>query len=406
MTNSENSFSPATQAAHAGEVDLHGARPSATPIYASSTFLSDNAAVLDAVLGGAPGYVYSRYANPTTAALENAVATLEGASACVAFGSGMAALHGALLACGLRGGDSVLMAAEVYGASQSLVEQLLCPLGVRVRFVDVTDPAAVEIALGDGPVRALVFETLSNPLVKVADVPKLCDLARRAGAASIVDATFTPPPLLKVLELGADFSVHSATKFLGGHGDATGGVASVRDENLAASLRRTQILGGAVLSPFEAFLVLRGLKTLVLRVREQCHNAAQLASWLQGHAKIARVFYPGLAEHPQHDLAARLLQPQKGETWFGAMLAFEIAGAGQGEVFRFLDALRLVKPATTLGDVGTGISYPVLSSHRGWSEEKCARAGITPGMLRLSAGIEDVSDVIADLEQSLGTITY
>ena len=394
-------ISPSTQAVHAGRADLHGARPSAVPIYASSTFLSGSAAELDGVLGGEAGYVYSRYANPTTTAFENVIAALEGATACVAFGSGMAALHGALLACGVQNGDVVLCAEEIYGASQSLVAQMLGPLGVRLQLVDVTDFAAVESALRGENVRVLLFEPLSNPLLKVADMPKICAAARDCGVLSIVDATFTPPPLMRVLELGADFAVHSATKYFGGHGDATGGTVSVRDENLAAKLRQVQRLGGAVLSPFEAFLLLRGVKTLPLRVREQCRNAASVAAWLAQQKGVSRVFYPGLAEPKQRELAARLLQPQNGEPMFGAMVAFEIAGAAQSDVFRFMDALRLIEPAATLGDVQSEVSYPMISSHRGWSETQLSRAGITPGVLRLSVGIEDVADIIADLEQAL-----
>jgi cystathionine beta-lyase/cystathionine gamma-synthase len=398
--NEKRGFSFSTQAVHAGD-DGQAVKASSVPIYASSTFLGDDAAALDEVLGGAPGYVYSRFANPTTAALEKAVATLENATECVAFGSGMAALHGALLACALKAGDTVLIAQEIYGSCHALVETLLVPLGVQWRAVDVTDLEAVRCAFETSGARVLLFETVSNPLNKVADVAALCSLARQASALSIVDATFTPPPLLRVLELGADFAMHSATKYLGGHGDATGGVVSIRDEKFLAPLRAVLRLGGAILSPFEAFLVLRGLKTLPLRVREQCHNAVQIAQWLQVQPGVAQVFYPGLPRHPQHELAARSLQPFKDETLFGAMLSFEIAGAEREEIFRFLDALQLIKVATTLGDVVSEMSYPLISSHRGWSEEKLQIAGIKPGIVRLSCGIEDVADLIADLEGAL-----
>lgn len=409
MKTSSN-LSPATQAAHVGQVDLQGTRPSSTPIYASSTFLSDDITALDGVLGGGAGFVYSRYANPTTVALENAIATLEGAVGCVAFGSGMAALHGTLLACGLKSGDTILIAEEIYGASHALIEQLLAPLGVKLQSVDVTSIEAVKAALEKTSARVLLFEPISNPLAKVADVRALCELARASGTLTIVDATFTPPPLLRACDYGGDFALHSATKYFGGHGDATGGVVSLREEKFIAPLRSVMRTGGAILSPFEAFLILRGLKTLILRVREQCRNAAYLANWLQEKAqsqnssRVARVFYPGLERHPQHELASRLLRPQNGVPVYGAMLAFEIAGAGRDEVFRFMDALRLVKPATTLGDVTTEVSYPVISSHRGWPEEKLGRAGITSGVVRLSAGIEDVEDIVADLKQALGNI--
>ncbi|HEY0073295.1 MAG TPA: PLP-dependent aspartate aminotransferase family protein [Abditibacteriaceae bacterium] len=394
-----NELSPATQAVHAGETDSLNVRPSITPIYATTTFLSEDMAQLDEALGGA-GFVYSRHGNPTVAALEKAIATLENAFACVAFGSGQAALHGALLACNLKSGDCVLIAREIYGASHTLIETFLVPLGVKLEAVDVTDNEAVRESLSQSKARVLVFEPLSNPLIKVADVQSLCELARQTNTLTIVDATFTPPPLLRVLDCGADFALHSATKYFGGHGDATGGVVSVRDENLAGALRSAMRLGGAILSPFEAFLMARGLKTLVLRLREQCRNAAQLAHWLSQQKSISRVFYPGLSTHPQHQLTARLLQPMSGENLFGAMLAFEVEGAARDDVFRFMDALRLIKPATTLGDVQSEVSYPPIASHRGWSDARMKQIGLTAGVVRFSAGIEDVNDIIADLQQA------
>jgi len=390
----------ATRAVHAGVApSLHGTHPTSVPIYASSTFVSENAAALDDVLGGTrPGYVYGRYANPTVAALEAAVASLEGAAATVAFGSGMAALHAALLLCDLKPGAVVLASNDLYGASHTLLESLLGPFGVETRFVDMTDLPAVETALtANASVRAVLFEPVSNPLVKVVDVLQVCTLARAAGALTVVDGTFTPPPLLQPLAHGADIVMHSATKYFGGHGDATGGLVSVADPDREARLRQIARLGGAMLSPFEAFLIGRGIKTLALRVRQQCENAATLAAWLRTHPRVGAVHYPGLSDHPQHALAARLL----GTSGFGAMLAFEIDGAGRDEVFSFLDALRLIVPATTLGDVESEVSYPLISSHRGWTADQLSRAGITPGLVRLSAGIEDVDDLIADLDQSL-----
>lgn len=396
-------FSPATQAVHAGEVDFSNVQPSVTPIYATTTFLSEDAAQLDEALGGA-GFVYSRHGNPTVAALENAIAALENATACAAFGSGQAALHGALLACNLKSGDTILIAREIYGASHTLIETFFVPLGINLEVVDVTDNQAVRESLSKSDARVLLFEPLSNPLVKVADVNSLCELARQANTLTIVDATFTPPPLLRALDCGADFALHSATKYFGGHGDATGGVVSVRDENLAAPLRSAMRLGGGILSPFEAFLMARGLKTLVLRVREQCRNAARISDWLSQQERIGRVFYPGLPTRPQHQLTARLLQPINGENLFGAMLAFEIEDAERKEVFRFIDALRLIKPATTLGDVQSEVSYPPIASHRGWSDERMNQIGLTAGIVRFSAGIEDAADIIADLEQALNKV--
>jgi cystathionine beta-lyase/cystathionine gamma-synthase len=351
------------------------------------------------VLGGTrKGYVYGRYANPTVSAVEEAVTALEGAAGTVAFGSGMAALHAALLLCELTPGATVLAGTDLYGASHTLLAALLGPFEVETRFVDMTDLGAVQQALaGAKGVRAMLFETVSNPLIKVADVEGICTAARAAGALSIVDSTFTPPPLVNALNLGADIVVHSATKYFGGHGDVTGGLVSVAQQAHEGTLREIVKLTGAVLGPFEAYLIGRGIKTLPLRVRQQCENAAALASWLVEQPVIERVNYPGLPDHSQHELASKLLR----RPYYGAMLSFEIKGAGRDEVFRFFDALRLVIPAATLGDVYTEVSYPVISSHRGWSPAQLRRTGITPGLVRVSAGIEDIEDIIADIEQAL-----
>ncbi len=393
----------ATQAAHAGLAqDLSGTQPTNVPIYASSTFLSGTAAELDAVLGGTqPGYVYGRYGNPTLTALESVIAALEGAAATVSFSSGMAALHAALLLCELETGSVVLAGSDLYGASHTLLNTLLGPFGVEARFVDMTDLVAVEAGLAQTPRPAVVlFEPISNPLLKVSDVPAICALAKAAGAITIVDSTFTPPPLLQPLAHGADIVMHSATKYLSGHGDVVGGFVSVADPQKAGPLREISKLAGAILGPFEAYLIVRGIKTLALRVRQQCANAAILAEWLAGHPAVTRVFYPGLPDHPQHTLAERLLRRPS----FGAMLAFEITDGGRDEVHRFFDALHLIKPVTTLGDVYTEVLNPVMASHRSWSPAQLRRVGITPGLIRISAGIEDADDLIADLSQALAQV--
>ncbi|MEA2573641.1 MAG: methionine-gamma-lyase [Chloroflexia bacterium] len=391
---------PSTRAVHAGShVDLGGTQPSNVPIYASSTFLSPDAATLDGVLGGnIPGYVYGRYANPTVAALEEALAALDGAAASVAFGSGMAALHAAFLLCELEPGDTVLAGSDLYGASHTLLATLLGQFEVQTRFVDMTDFEAVEQALRSDPrPRAMLFETASNPLIKVADVPWLCELARSLGVLTIVDATFTPPPIILPLALGADIVMHSDTKYFGGHGDVTGGHVSIANPELEPTLRQISRLVGAIPGPFEAYLTSRGIKTLIVRVKQQCENAAALARWLAQHPLVAKVHYPGLPDHPQHEIAARLFTPP----YMGAVLSFEIAGAGKAEVLRFMDALELVLPATTLGDVYTEVSYSIISSHRDWAPAQLRRAGITAGLLRVSAGIEDIEDVIEDIDQAL-----
>jgi cystathionine gamma-synthase/methionine-gamma-lyase len=243
----------------------------------------------------------------------------------------------------------------------------------------------------------LLVETISNPLLKVADLPTLAEMAQRHGARFLIDNTFASPYLCTPLDHGADFVIHSATKFISGHGDVMAGVVVTSSENRHKLYELNKLVGG-VLGPFEAWLAMRGLKTLPLRVRQQCANALRIAEWLSGHPRIARVHYPGLAHHPQHDLAGRLF----GQRGYGGVLSFEIADADQATAFRFMEALELCQPATTLGDVYTLVLHPATSSHRALSAEERAQVGIGHGLVRLSAGIEDAGDVIADLERALG----
>jgi cystathionine gamma-synthase/methionine-gamma-lyase len=345
------------------------------------------------------GYVYSRHGSPTVAAFESAVAELEGGQAAHAFASGMGALHAALLAAGARAGTGVVAALDLYGATYTLLNRLFTELGVTARFVDVTDLSAVEVALADTQLAALVVETISNPLLKVADLPALADVAHHHSAQLLVDNTFASPYLCNPLAYGADFVIHSATKYIGGHGDVMAGVVVTAPENRARLFELNKLVGG-VLGPFEAWLALRGVKTLPLRVRQQCDNAAHIAAWLSRHATIARVNYPGLPDHPGHELARRLF----GGRGFGGMLSFEIAAADQATTFRFMEALELCLPVTTLGDVYTMVLHPATSSHRSLSAEERERVGIADGLVRLSLGIEEAADIIADLEHALAAV--
>jgi cystathionine beta-lyase/cystathionine gamma-synthase len=398
-----------TQAVHAGErAERPDFTPVSVPIYPSVGFLYEDMRDLDAVFGGErEGYVYPRYGSPTVTAFERAMAVLEGAPesgpgrsyAAVAFASGMAAVHAALLGAGVRAGTTVVAAADVYGATYALLERLMTTLEVRTRFVDITDLEEVTQAVqAERPV-VLLCEIISNPLMKVADVPALATLARESGAALVVDNTFASPYLFRPLAHGADFAVHSATKYLGGHGDVMAGVVVCSAER-ARDLRERQKLLGANLGPQEAWLALRGLKTLPLRMRQHCANALAVAQWLQEQQAVARVNYPGLASHPQHGVARRLL----GERGFGGMLSFELRDAGQAQVFRFMEALELVLPATTLGDVYSLTLYPAHSSHRQLSPEVRAALGIGEGLVRLSVGIEQAEDIVADLAQALAKV--
>jgi len=396
---SNQSFS--TRAVHAGErAPRPDYTPVVTPIHPSVGFVYDSMDDLDAIFATTrEGYVYPRYGSPTVAAFEAAIADLEGGEAAHAFASGMAAIHVALLAAGVRAGTSVVAAMDLYGATFTLLQRLLTELGAAVRFVDVTDLAAVEASLAETRPVALAAEIISNPLLKVADVPALAGLAHRYGATVLIDNTFASPYLCNPLAQGADYCIHSATKYIGGHGDVMAGVVITSAEN-RRKLYELNKLVGSVLGPFEAWLAMRGVKTLPLRVRQQCANAARVAEWLAGHPKIAHVNYPGLPVHPQHDLARRLF----GERGFGGMLSFEIAGADRAGAFRFMEALDLCLPATTLGDIYTLVLHPVTSSHRSLSVEERAKIGIGEGLVRLSAGIEDAGDIIADLEQALAQV--
>ena len=382
-----------TLAVHAGHLaDAGQARPSAVPIHPAASFYYDNTTLLEQQFD--TGYVYSRFSNPTVSALEAAVATLESAEEAVAFGSGMAALHAAVV--GLLGDPDglVLASRDSYGGTQGLLAGPLADLGVRSLFVDLTHPAGVEQGLSERP-RLVLLETISNPLLRVVDLASLAGRAHELGARVIVDSTFSTPFLCRPLGLGADLVVHSATKYLGGHGDVTAGVVAGSAE-LIAEVRRVARLVGGVLGPQEAWLTLRGLRTLALRMERQCRNAAALAIWLEQQPRVSRVHYPGLASHPQHEVAARVLHGG-----FGAMVSFDLEPPNRASAERFIDHLRLFKPAPTLGDVQSLVMYPRRAAQRGMSPEDCTLLGIGPGLIRLSIGIEALEDLEADLARAL-----
>ena len=376
--------------------------PTATPIYTSATYIYDSAAALDNAFATGEGYVYARYGNPTVGALEQVLAAAEGGAGAVAFGSGMAALHAALLAAGTpRGSTSpnvraVLAARDLYGATTNLLETFFAAQEIPVAYCDMCDLAAVDAAIEATKPNVILVEQISNPLLKVVDVAALAQRAKAAGARLVVDSTMTTPIIQRPLALGADLVVHSATKYLCGHADATGGVVVARATLLRDTLRRYSKLLGAVLGPFEAQLINRGVKTLALRMRQQCANAIAVATWLADQPGVARVYYPGLPSHPQHELAGRAFGGL-----FGAMVSFDLREGDRGALFRFVDGLRLVLPATSLGDIYTLVSVPIMSSHRDLTPEQRAARGISDGMLRLSIGIEDAADIIEDLRGAL-----
>ena len=391
-----------TRAVHAGEgADLTNINSVVTPIFPSVGYTFADSKELDAVLGGEqPGYVYSpRYANPTVAAFETAVANLESAEAALALPSGMAAIHLALLGAGVRAGSRVIVAADVYGATYSLVQGIFTELGATVHLVDVLDLVGIEAILEREKVTAVLVETISNPLMKVADLPRLAEMAHTHNALLLVDNTFCSPYLCNPIRFGADMVIHSATKFIGGHGDVMAGIvatsAKLRDE----MLRLNKLLGSS-LGPFEAWLAHRGLKTLPLRMRQQCQNALEIASWLQNQPKISQVHYAFLPDHPKFELMHQLSSGKGG----GAVLSFAVKDAGKSDIFALMDALQLIQPATSLGDIYSLMLYPAISSHRSLTPTERHTLGIGDGLLRLSAGIEDVADIQADLDQALSRI--
>jgi len=364
--------------------------PLNVPIYATSTFEVSDAAELAELLEFArPGHSYSRYSNPTHSALEDALAELEGGEAALATASGMAAVHGVLLSV-LRTGDEVLIPTAVYGGVVGIVGSVLERSGIGARAVDTTDHEAVTAAIGPRT-RLLWLETISNPTTAVADVAALSRLAHDRDVLVAVDNTFASPALATPLALGADLVVHSTTKYIGGHSDIIGG-AIVGPANLVSAARRIVINAGGNASPWEAFLALRGLKTLALRMERHSTNALAVARALENARGIAAVRYPGLPSHPQHGLAMRVLTAGLA----GGMLAVELEG-GREHGERFLGRMRVAVHATSLGGVETLVSHPASSSHRQLSEADLAAAGMTPGTLRVSIGLEDAEDLVADL---------
>ena len=369
--------------------------PVNVPIYATATFEVADAAELGDLLEFArPGHSYARYSNPTHEALEAAVAELEGAEAGVATASGMAAVHAVMLS-HLETGDEVIVPAAVYGGIVGIARSVLDRVGIGVRAVDTTDHEAVEGAIGPRT-RLLWLETISNPTTAVADVAALSELAHANGVVVAVDNTFASPALATPLALGADIVVHSTTKYIGGHSDIIGGIVIGSAERVAAA-RKIVINAGGNASPWEAFLALRGLKTLALRMERHSTNALAVAQVLEGAPGVTAVRYPGLASHPQHELSCRVLRGGMA----GGMLAVELEG-GRAHGERFLGRMRVAVHATSLGGVETLVSHPASSSHRQLSEEGLAAAGLTPGTLRVSIGLEDADDLIADLVAAAG----
>jgi len=368
--------------------------PLSDPIYQTATFSFDDmehfAAVGKTKVSG--GYLYSRWANPTVDALARVVASLEGAEATGCFASGMGAIHSTLTTF-VGAGDHVVAAAQLYGGTHGIMTKLLPRAGAEATLVDVSDHGGIDAAFTPST-KALYCETIGNPSLPVADLTALSGIAHEHGVALIVDSTFTPPCLLRPIEHGADLSIHSATKYLGGHADVTAGVVSGTRETIER-IRMHAIDTGPVLAPIEAWLTTRGIQTLALRVARACANALALGRMLESHAGVERVLYPGLPSHPHHELARRLLPDG-----FGAMLAIDVAG-GMEAGRRVMERVRVARPAASLGGNHTLIVHPASVTHTQLSREQRLAAGIGDGMLRISVGIEDSDDLLSDFDQAL-----
>jgi methionine-gamma-lyase len=370
-------------------------RPTTVPIYQTATFSSEDAEHLGDIVGDPwAGYSYSRLSNPTTQALGDAYAELAGGETGYAFASGMAAIH-ATLAALLRAGDRVVASQSLYGSTRTQLAGYFGRFGVEVELVDVTDLDAVRRALDAAPTRVLYAETSANPTTFLADHAALAAVAHEHGATYVADNTFATTYVCRPLDLGADLVIESATKYLGGHSDLMAGVVA-GPRRLVEKVARAQIDTGATLGPFEAFLVLRGLLTLAVRMDRHAENAAALASWLERQEGVRRVIYPGLPSHPQADVAARQFRTGNG----GGMLSFEVEG-GRAAGRAIIDALGLTQLTASLGSVHTMVVHPPSTSQRQLSEDELIASGITPGLLRVSVGLEDAPDIIASFDRAL-----
>jgi cystathionine beta-lyase/cystathionine gamma-synthase len=388
----------ATQCLHAGERwEKQFFWTSSTPIHNSTTYFYDSVQDLDdRVYYRKPGYVYSRGGSPTNTTLERAISTLEGAEVTHVCASGMAASHLAMLTAGAGKEELILCCSDVYGSVYTMVENIFPHLGGRSILMDFVDLDRLEDTIRREKPAIVYFEVVTNPMTKVIDAPVVIELAHRYGAMVIVDNTFTTPFLLKPFEIGADFVSHSVSKFLSGHGDVLAGSVSCYRKDFD-ELHDMLIQVGCTLGPNEAWLALRGLKTFPLRMERQCANAIEVARFLEEHALIEKVRYAGLPSHPQYGTAKRIFP----EGRYGAMLNFDIADCDKAKSFRFLEALRLILPATTLGDIYSLIVNPARTTHHWLSDEELAAIGIRPGTFRMSVGIENVEDLKEDLDQAL-----
>lgn len=386
----------ATRAIHAGyDGDPTGALT--PPVHMTSTYVFDDVQQgAERFSGDAPGHVYSRISNPTVDVLEKRLADLEGADKALATASGMGAIT-SLLWTLLEPGDEIIADKTLYGCTWSFLHHGLARFGVQVRHVDLSQPDRLAAVIGPRT-RVVYFETPANPTNRLVDIETVSAVAHSVGARVVVDNTYATPVLTRPLALGGDFVVHSATKYLGGHGDLIAGmIAGGADDIDRVRMLGIKDLTGAVMSPWTAHLVMRGIKTLELRMQRHCASAREIAHWLAAVPSVERVHYPGLESCPQHDLAKRQMDD------FGGMIAFELRG-GLAAGIKMMNALRLIRRAVSLGDAETLIQHPAGMTHALMSEEQRAEHGISDGLVRLSVGLETPSDLIADLDRALHAV--
>lgn len=376
----------ATDAIHVGQEPDPATGAIVPPIYQTSTFVQEE-------LGKNKGYEYARTSNPTRVALERNLARLEGGRYAYAFASGMAAINAVMSL--FKSGDHIVAGHNLYGGSFRLFERVLKDFGLAFSYVDTTRPDAVREAFG-AMTRVVFIETPTNPVMEITDIRALSSEAHSKGILVAVDNTFMSPYFQRPLELGADLVIHSTTKYLNGHSDGVGGAVILNDPTLAERLKFIQNAAGAVLGPFDSWLVLRGVKTLAVRMIKHNENGGAVARFLAAHPKVKTVHYPGLLTHPQHELAKKQM------SGFGGMLAFETGSLENAKTV--LKSVRLCSLAESLGGVETLISHPATMTHASVPPEERARIGITDGLVRISVGIEDAEDLIADLDQALAKL--
>lgn len=375
-----------TKAVHAGVEPDPTTGAIMTPIYQTSTYVQESP-------GRHKGYEYSRTHNPTRTALQNALAILENGKHSICYASGLAATDAVLKL--YRPGDEIIATNDIYGGSYRIMKKIFEPFGLVFRFVDMSETTHIKEVISD-KTKMVWIETPTNPLLKILDIKEITSLCRENNIHSVVDNTFASPYLQNPLDMGADIVMHSVTKYLGGHSDTVMGALITNNDELARQLAFIQNASGAVPGPQDCFLVLRGLKTLHIRMQRHCENAVQVAKYLENHPKVGKVYYPGLPSHPGHELAKRQMKD------FGGMLSFELKGDIYEEAVRTMEQLQVFSLGESLGGVESLCTHPASMTHASIPKEERLKAGLKDTLIRLSVGIEDVADLIADLEQAIG----